>query len=425
VRLRIAILMFMIMLAGTACRRAPVAEPATRNALAEAAPPPPFICAGVRDPKSPADHPRGLGGDRGGPCTVAADDALVFLGWRGAEHGQEIVAVDPAGTAQWSHHHAEGLCGLRALAADAGVLFVLGGVEGPDSDGGSLYKLDARTGAPLTWKTDGPTELKITTLWGEGQTEPTIANALAARNGRVYLTFTAHGFIAVLDAESGAYVTTLTAPEPAQMALSTTPMLDPDQPGSHIVLDFGVCALAHHGIAYFVMNHEPAWVRHSTTRWLRPDEGIVAFTMRGDTMRSGDVTLYTALGAPQHQVQLRPVEAAEGFSVTVGEAGGRPARGPWKGEALRDVRALAVDATGQLWIAEGTATPKRFSVWKTDAPRGVLVREIFGPLDVDEPAFRAEPPDTWLAQGCRWRIDPATGAAQCLEVLGEDTTLSR
>src|SRR6185295_14491498 len=109
----------------------------------------------------------------------------------------------------------------------------------------------------------------------------------------------------------------------------------------------------------------------------------------------------------------------------VGESGGRSASGPWKAEALRDVRALAVDFPGQLWIAEGTTTPKRFSVWKTDAPRGVLVREIFGPLDAEETPLHAEAPDTYVAQGCRWRIDPATGATQCLEVIGEDAEHSR
>ena len=178
----------------------------------ESAPPPELrtiVCAGVG----------GLGGDRGGPSAVAADDALVFLGWQGAERGQEIVAVDLGGGAQWSHHHGPGVSGVSALAADCGVVFVLSG------EGGELYKLDAKNGAPLTWDGRPESAVKITSLWpDDAPTNPTAASALAARNGRIYLTFTPQGFIAVLDAASGKYVTTLTAPEPAQMSLSTTPL---------------------------------------------------------------------------------------------------------------------------------------------------------------------------------------------------------
>ena len=201
------------------------------------------------------------------------------------------------------------------------------------------------------------------------------------------------GFIAVLDAASGEYVTTLTAPEPAQMALSTTPMNDPDSPGGTKIIDFGICALGGHGLAYFLMNHEPAWVMESTTNWLAPDEPIVAFTMRGDTMRSGEVTLYTAIGAPHRQVHLRSADAPEGFQMAIGVHGGRAESGPWNAAALGDVRALAVDASGQVWIAEAGTTPKRFSVWKTDGSQPVLVREIFGPLDLGEPAPAPDPRD--------------------------------
>lgn len=114
----------------------------------------------------------------------------------------------------------------------------------------------------------------------------------------------------MLEAASGRYVTMLTGPAPAQMALSTTPMNHLDSPGGPKIIDFGLCALGRHGVAYFLMNHEPAWVMESTTNWLAPDEQIVAFTMRADTMRSGVVTLYTAIGAPRRQVifvrRMRP-----------------------------------------------------------------------------------------------------------------------
>ena len=169
------------------------------------------------------------------------------------------------------------------------------------------------------------------------------------------------------------------------------------------------------------MNHEPAWVMESTTNWLAEDEPIVAFTMRADTMRSGEITLYTAIGAPHRQVHLRSGDTPEGFQKTIGTHGGRAPFGKWNAEALGDVRAVAVDAHGQVWIAEAGTTPKRFSVWKTEGPQPTLAREIFGPLDLDEPGPAANPndPKRILAQGCAWRVDAQNGKAECVEVLGE------
>jgi hypothetical protein len=396
----VAVALFVVATSG--CRRA------ERTAATAEAPLEPdlraLVCAGVG----------GLGGDRGGPTAVAADETFVFLGWKGAERGQEIVAVDPEARPQWSYHRGPGVSGVSQLAADGGAVFAL------RDEGGSLYKLDAKSGAPLAWDGRAESEITIPSLWpDDAPTNPKVATALAAKNGRIYLSFTPQGFIAVLDGASGRYVTTLTGPAPAQMSLSVTPMNDPDSPGGTKLIDFGVCAFGRHGLAYFLMNHEPAWVMESTTRWLAEDERVVAFTMRGDTMQSSDVTLYTALGEPRHQVQLRSVAAPESFRMNIGINGGRAVPGPWKADAFYDVRALAVDARGQLWIAEGAANPKRFSAWKTDGPRPLLVRELFGPLDSDEPEPTPDPrdPARVLAQGCAWRVDARTGVVECIEVM--------
>ncbi|MEQ1861872.1 MAG: hypothetical protein ABMA13_18290 [Chthoniobacteraceae bacterium] len=357
------------------------------------------------------------GGDAGPPCAVAADDRAVFLGWRSARLGHEIVACEPGGRVLWGHHHGPAMSGVRSLAADGGAVFVLA-----DADGTKLYRLDAATGAPIAWEGRDARDLAITSLWGDDKTKLDRADALAADNGRLYVTFSEEQFVAVLDAKTGAYLTTLTGPHPGQMSFSTTPMRDP-QTGVERPIDFGVAAIAGHGLAYFLMEHEPPWVMMSTTRWLQPDEKIGALTLVGDAMKTSKLTIYTALGAPHHQVQLRPAEAAESFATSVGKGGGRIEPGPWEPEALRDIRALAVDATGQLWIAEGDEHFGRFTVWKTDGKQGALVREIFGPLDaatlhVDE----AEPLDIALG-GLRWRIEGRT--ATCVERLAGSPDPSR
>jgi hypothetical protein len=153
----------------------------------------------------------------------------------------------------------------------------------------------------------------------------------------------------------------------------------------------------------------------STTRWLQEDERITALTLVGDAMKTDKLTIYTALGAPQHQVQLRPADTAETFTTSIGKSGGRIEHGSWKPEALRDIRALAVDATGQLWIAEGNEQFGRFTVWRTEGKEGTLVREIFGPLDGATLHVDAAKPRDIVLGGLRWRIDGHV--AKCVEQL--------
>jgi hypothetical protein len=351
------------------------------------------------------------GGDAGPPCAVAADERAVFLGWRAARSGHEIVACTPDGRTLWGYHHGPETSGVRSLAADGGKVYVLA-----DADGSRLYRLDAMTGAPIPWEGRGENDLTIASLWGSGSAGITHADWIAADNGRLYVTFGAEQFVAVLDAGSGAYITTLTAPQPGQMFFSTTPMRDPET-GVERPIDFGVAAIAGNGLAYFLMEHEPPWVMMSTTRWLQEHERITALTVAGDAMKSAQLTIHTALGAPHHQVRLRPADAAEGFSRSVGRSGGRKDAGPWDPEALRDIRALAVDAQGQLWIAEGDEGFGRFTVWKTEGKEGTLVREIIGPLDGSTLHVDAAAPFEITLGGLRWRLDG--GIAKCIERPGK------
>ena len=347
------------------------------------------------------------GGDAGPPCAVAADERAVFLGWRAARTGHEIVACDPAGHPLWGHHHGPELSGVRSLAADGGTVFVLA-----DADGTRLYRLDAATGVPLPWEGRGEGDLAIASLWGDGTTKIEHADWLAADNGRLYVTFSTEEFVAVLDARTGAYLTTLTAPQPGQMSFSTTPMRDPET-GLERPIDFGVAAIAGNGLAYFLMEHEPPWVMMSTTRWLQEDERITALTCVGDTMKSSKLTIYTALGAPHHQVRLRPADVVENFAVNLGKGGGRIEPGPWEPGALRDIRALAVDATGQLWIAECDEHFGRFTVWNTEGKEGALVREIIGPLDAATLHVDAANPLDIVLGGLRWHV--GGNSATCVE----------
>jgi hypothetical protein len=359
------------------------------------------------------------GGDDGGPRAVAADEAQVYLGWSGAIDGSPVAAVDSDGTVRWTHRES-GRCGVRALAAEQGAVFVLGHGGDAVEPASVVYKLDAKTGVPMPWEGKSERFLRIVDLWpANADLKPISADALTVANGRLYLSFTQPGFIAVLDARDGKYVTTLSGPEPGPMALSTTPMKAVDGSGKTEIADFGVAILMGRAASYFVMPHDPPWVAMNTTRWLAEDERITAFTMRADTMKSGEVQLFFGLDAPQAQVQVRPASEPTGFTFSVGKPGGRAALGPWQADALRDICSLAIDVKGQLWVAERGAWPKRFSVWTTTGKEARLVREYFGPFDAGcrGAAVFPDDPNIFVAQGCEWHIDPATGLAACLGVI--------
>jgi len=97
------------------------------------------------------------------------------------------------------------------------------------------------------------------------------------------------------------------------------------------------------------------------------------------------------------------------------------AHGIWQPNRLGVIRALALDCTGQLWVAEGASAPKRISVWTTSTPEGQLVHDYFSPPDVSSPiAIHPQDPYVMFADGCEWRIDPGTGRAKCQGIITPD-----
>ena len=356
-----------------------------------------------------------FGGDRGIPSAATADDAQVYLGWSLTTAAADaVVACDPSGSVRWTHRRGA-LSGCRALAADAGTVFVLGG-EGPDAEGGALYQLSAKDGTAIPWP-DGRTDLRITSLWPAGsQGKPELADYLAVKNGRIYLSFTAGEFVSVLDAKTGAYLQTVVGAPPGAVDSVATKSDTPEKPGTLVDADFVVTALKGGVIGKLLLIHDPIWVVASDLTPLDRDERITALTMIGDGAKHHMHDIFVGLGQPFHQVQARSAIDTEGFTYTAGKPGGRAPLGPWQPDRMKSIRALALDATGQLWVAEGAAAPRRISVWTTDTPEGRLVREFFAPPD---PVAAIHPGDPLLmfAGGCEWRIDPTTGRATCLHVI--------
>ena len=146
-----------------------------------------WACNGGATPWDSPDGKGNWGGDHGVPVAVAADDQQVYLGWSGAEAGKSVLACDLQGRVRWSNNRG-GMAGVKALAADAGVLYVLGGNIGPDSEGANLYKLNTRDGSYLKWEGPDSADLKIKNLWpADAKAKPEKADCLAVKSGKIVI----------------------------------------------------------------------------------------------------------------------------------------------------------------------------------------------------------------------------------------------
>jgi hypothetical protein len=359
-----------------------------------------------------------FGGDRGPATAAAADDTQVYLGWALATADADaIVACDPSGAVRWTHRRGA-LSGCRALAVDAGTLVVLGGEGVSDAEGRAIYRLNAKSGAMVPWP-DGRTDLKIVSLWpASGKYKPDLASYMAVKNGRIYLSFSSGQFIAVLNAKSGAYLQTIVGAPPGPIDSVGTKSDLPDKPGEAIDADFLVTALKTGAIGKMLLAHDPIWLLASELTPLDDGQRITALTMIGDGAKHHERDMFVALGRPWNQVEARSALETETVTYTAGTAGGKPPVGVWQSDRMGDIRAVALDAGGQLWVAEGDAIPSRVTLWTTDGPTGRLVREFFAPPDSASPvAVDPLDPGLMVAGGCEWRIDPVTGRTACLGVI--------
>jgi hypothetical protein len=152
---------------------------------------------------------------------------------------------------------------------------------------------------------------------------------------------------------------------------------------------------------------------------LSRDVNITALTVIGDGAKFHMHTAYVGFGAPYHQVQARPLLDMDNTSWVAGQPGGRALLGPWQPDGLHSIRGVALAPDGKLWVAEGDAFPKRFTVWDTSGEQGKLLHEYFGPANTSarDAAINPLDPTLMFAQGCEWRIDRKTGQATCLGVV--------
>ena len=349
----------------------------------------------------------------GAPAAVAADGERVYLGWSSGR----IDACDGTSHLAWSAW-LPGERSCEALAVDGDVVFVLArSGKGPFSSD-AIIRLDRHDGTPVPWP-KGET-FPVLDLWpADAATKPIRADGMCVRSGHVYLTFTSHQFLAVLDAQTGAYLQTVVGAPPMLIDATPTKTESPDRPGELMDADFAVVALRGGVLGKVLFPHDPLWVMNSDMQPLDTEERITALALLGDAAKHHRHSIFVGLDAPFRQVQRRSVLDTEGFQWTAGRGGGRTPTGPWQADALGPIRGVALDGEGRLWVAEGDDVPPRFSVWNTDGSEGHLLREFFGPVPDAQTAAAVLPtdPNVFVGAGCEWRLDPRTGESRCLGVI--------
>ena len=339
---------------------------------------------------APWDGPSGKtnwGGDHGLPYACDSDKEKVYLGWSGAEAGKALVACDLDGNVQWKLSRG-GMSGAEMVTVDGGTVYAM-------NWDGLLFRADAKTGGFTDWAGSGSTDLDAAKLAGIQLNKDERASCLHARDGKVYVGFQKHDTVLVLDGKTGQLLKKLTVPAPVDIEV-----VGGMSPSRVFIISGWKSVLAVNpetGEAKpFIENLQGA--------------NTIALDAKGN--------VYVAIGDPDNQVLVHGPDGK--LLKAIGRKGGRALLGKWQPDGLRFVKALTVDAKGQLWAMEADDKPKRVSVWNTET--GQLVREFFGPTAYGALGGAINPLDPYImvGQSCEWRIDPKTGRDACLATITRD-----
>jgi hypothetical protein len=333
------------------------------------------------------------GADHGNPIACAADNDRVYAGWGGGEGDKPLLACDPQGNVLWKNIRG-GIASAGPLASDGATVYAWNDVGQYVTRG--IYRVDARTGRYTEWSSLKSTDLTMKDLWGDEKDAPQQPGALAARGGRVFISFGSRDAVFVVDAKTGQVQKKLAVPKPGDIEAAG--------PGKIFVITEGKAVLS--------VDVETGDVKEVAKARLEGKDWASALALD----KAGG--LYVGIRGENHHVQVFGPDGA--WRRDIGRKGGRALLGPWTPDGMLNVNGLAVDGKGQLWVAEDDGSPRRVSVW--DAETGAFKAEFFGSSSYGAIGAAVHPIDPYLmvGQGCEWRIDPKTARSTCLGVVTRD-----
>lgn len=273
---------------------------------------------------------------------AAAGDRMVA--WcEFAEGGAGAIGIGPDGRKLWGDIRGADL-------VDASSRHAFSVPNDWNTAGTLLLRLDAATGAFAPFMRDGralPMPLPFADLIGSTQL---MARALAASDDALVLA-TSDGALRVFDPETAA---------PLRVFPGTCP------PNAF------PCALRN-TVFYRADGARLAAID------VRSGE-ISEIALQGDLPAqpvaldaAPDGSFYVLDGGPDCRVKRYAADGA--FLSAFGRKGGRPGQGAFVPEGLYHPADVAVDAAGNVWVAEDSRRPRRLSVWRPD---GSLLRDYVG-----------------------------------------------
>ncbi|HEY3328655.1 MAG TPA: FlgD immunoglobulin-like domain containing protein [Capsulimonadaceae bacterium] len=284
--------------------------------------------------------------DHAAPKTVFADDKMVYLAAPMAEAGHSLIEVTPDGHKQWGSLWFTTSC-ADAVATDGGIIYIAG-EKGWTKDKFMIHRVDQTTHqfvpnpkAIKALRNDPPFVFGLTSEY-EG------IRGMVITPKYIVVSLADHDRLALFDRETAAFV--------RDVPLASAGYLAKAGDGSIYAISGAIIVRVDldNGKHVPVITHD----------LVKP----VAFAID----KNGDFYVTDATPSEQRVVVLT---ATGKVLRRIGKAGGRR-EGAFDPLAMANPAGIAIDAKGQIWVAENDFLPKRVSVWTRD---GKLVMDFTGP----------------------------------------------
>jgi hypothetical protein len=308
-----------------------------------------------------ADGKGGWGADHGAPQTVCAFDDGVLLTWNASEYGWGIIRTDFTGRKQWG-------CNYDAthIATDGTIVFSAGGHGFTRSN--SIQLMTLKEARPI--QING----KDSIVAPDGGDDKTNAvTGLACDKNELIASYKGRNLIARFNPKTGAIIGTWEVPAPERIAMLAEGKLAVISAGKVLILKDG---------------KKEAEIADKL------DEPI--------SVTAFDNMIFVANGGKLMSISVFDLTGK--YLRSIGKVGGRPAIGKYDAQGVYMPGGISVDKTGQLWVAETTDAPKRFSVW--DVKTGDFKKEFFGSSDYFAYGYiDPKKTDEVLVHNVLWKID--------------------
>ena len=323
---------------------------------------------------TPGNPPWGTPDSKGGwlsnhtnPMSVASDSKQVYFSAPFAEGATAVMAANGDGVRQWGIGNING----GMLASDGKYVYMLVGAPsiawgGAPENEVAIVRIDATTGkyapfqdgkqmhsiakVPPAWQWQAPRR-PAGELYAEGAFEPEWCQrqsmGLAYGNGKLYCSLFNQNEIIVVDAIKGETCGKLSIEKPTGLAI--------DQSGS-------LLAISGKDIVKFDSDGKPSTL---VKEGLSAPIGL-AISANGE--------IFVSDWGKAMCVKVFSKDGA--FLRSIGKSGGRALEGAYDVSGMFRPWGLALDAKGNLWVAEHDSSPQRISVW--DVKSGAFIKEFCG-----------------------------------------------